>query len=88
MSASLTAPQFSRWELAAETIAVKMRWFGLVVGSVVVAASPAAAGNRPVLGAILTLGLVYAVLVDRTRVEKFAKTLTSALRALKAVRRA
>ena len=51
------------WELAAESITVRIRWFGLVVGYVLVNF----VGERPVentavLNAILTLGAVYAVL--------------------------
>jgi signal transduction histidine kinase len=52
----------SPWELAAETIAVKIRWFGLLLGFVVVNL-----GNHPldrlaVLNAILTLGTLYTLL--------------------------
>jgi signal transduction histidine kinase len=56
------AAALSRWELAAETIAVKIRWFGLLVGFVLVNTSPP--GNSPlaVLNAILALGTIYAVL--------------------------
>ena len=56
MTPPLTLP---RWELAAETIAVKIRWFGLVVGY--------AWSTRPgrehqlLLNAILALGWLYAV---------------------------
>src|SRR5438552_5816251 len=53
----------ARWELAAETIAVKIRWFGLLVGYVLVNVSPMADASRPILNAILTVGAVYA-LVD------------------------
>lgn len=51
----------SRWELAAETIAVKIRWFGLLVGYVLVNVD---SGSHPraVLNAILALGAVYALL--------------------------
>ncbi len=51
-----------RWELAAETIAVKIRWFGLLVGSLVVNAGDANP-HRSILNAILALGAVY-VIVD------------------------
>jgi signal transduction histidine kinase len=51
----------SRWELAAETIAVKIRWFGLLVGYLLVLAG-SAPGQRGVLAAILALGAVYALL--------------------------
>ncbi len=52
----------SRWELAAETIAVKMRWFGILFGYLLVNLGDAGA-HRPVLNAILLLGVGYA-LVD------------------------
>lgn len=59
-TASLTVAP-SRWELAAETIAVKMRWFGLLVGYVLV--NVGFAGRHPlILNAILALGAVYALL--------------------------
>jgi two-component system NtrC family sensor kinase len=54
-------------ELAAETITVKIRWFGLCIGYVLVnflgRESDVPQFNQPVLNAILTLGAVYA-LVD------------------------
>jgi signal transduction histidine kinase len=54
-----TSAVLSRWELAAETIAIKMRWFGLLVGyAIVLTAAPE---QRPVLHAILALGVVYAL---------------------------
>ncbi len=51
------------WELAAEAIAIRIRWFGLLVGYVLVNF----VGDRPientaVLNAILTLGAGYSVL--------------------------
>ena len=55
-------PELSRWELAAENIAVKIRWFGILFGSVLVNLGDAGE-HRLVLNAILALGLVYA-LVD------------------------
>lgn len=52
----------SRWELAAETIAVKIRWFGLLFGYLFVNLGDA--GDYPaVVNGILALGVVYA-LVD------------------------
>src|SRR6516164_8671337 len=51
----------SRWELAAETIAVKIRWFGLVVGYVMVNVQDHPLANVYALNAILCLGLAYAV---------------------------
>jgi signal transduction histidine kinase len=53
----------SPWELAAETIAVKIRWFGLLVGYVLVNLHPQDLGRQAVLNALLTLGLAY-TLVD------------------------
>ena len=55
-------PVLSRWELAAETIAVKIRWFGILFGYLLVNVGDAGA-HRPVLNAILALGVGYA-LVD------------------------
>jgi signal transduction histidine kinase len=52
----------ARWELAAENIAVKIRWFGLVVGYVLVNVSDLPDVRRPILNAILALGAVYALL--------------------------
>jgi two-component system NtrC family sensor kinase len=51
----------TRWELAAEAIAIKIRWFGLVVGYFLANFGPAGA-HRPVLNAILVLGAFYALL--------------------------
>lgn len=53
------------WELAAESITVKIRWFGVAVGYLLVnlVAGTTAPRDRAVLNAILTLGAVYA-LVD------------------------
>jgi signal transduction histidine kinase len=51
-----------RWELAAETIAVKIRWFGLLVGYVLVNIDGASADRRPILNAILTLGAAFTLL--------------------------
>jgi signal transduction histidine kinase len=50
------------WELAAETIAVKIRWFGLLVGYVLVNADGPEGTGRALLNAILALGAVYALL--------------------------
>jgi signal transduction histidine kinase len=56
-----TATTTTRWELAAETIAVKIRWFGLVVGYLLV--NLGGGGEyRPILNGILSLGALYAVL--------------------------
>src|SRR5262249_20196584 len=54
----------SGWELAAESITVKIRWFGVAAGYLLVNwFDRPGATDRPVLNAILTLGAVYA-LVD------------------------
>src|SRR5207302_5567433 len=58
---AMNAP-LSRWELAAETIAVKIRWFGILFGYLIVNVGDAGE-YRPVLNAILLLGVGYA-LVD------------------------
>ena len=55
----LTVPP--RWELAAETIAVRIRWFGLLVGYVLVSFTEPDE-HRLTLYAILSLGAVYALL--------------------------
>jgi signal transduction histidine kinase len=52
----------SAWELAAERIAVKIRWFGLIIGYVIVNVDQSAGQQRPFLNAILALGAVYALL--------------------------
>ena len=52
----------SPWELAAEGIAVKIRWFGLVVGYGLVNLGGIGGDYRPILNAILALGVVYALL--------------------------
>jgi two-component system NtrC family sensor kinase len=52
----------SPWELAAETIAVKIRWFGLLIGYVLVNLHPQDLSRQAVLNALLTLGLAYTLL--------------------------
>jgi signal transduction histidine kinase len=52
----------SRWELAAETIVVKIRWFGLLVGYVLVNLDGPDGDARAILNAILALGAIYALL--------------------------
>ncbi len=49
-----------RWELAAETIAIKIRWFGLLFGYALV--NLGGPTDRQVLNAILALGALYALL--------------------------
>ncbi|MFN4258547.1 MAG: sensor histidine kinase [Gemmataceae bacterium] len=51
----------SRWELAAEHIAVRIRWFGLLIGYVLVNVG-ASGFHQPLLNAILALGAVFALL--------------------------
>ena len=51
-------PADSRWDLSAEAIAVKIRWFGLVVGCLVANWGSETSDPRP-LNAILALGLVF-----------------------------
>jgi two-component system, NtrC family, sensor kinase len=60
MNRSIPSPQ-PRWELAAEAIAVKIRWFGLLLGYLYVnlGADPA---ELPTLNAILAVGLGYTLL--------------------------
>jgi signal transduction histidine kinase len=56
------APVPSRWELAAEQIAVRIRWFGLLVGLLVVNVEDPGDRYRLVLNAILALGAFYTLL--------------------------
>src|SRR5262249_32772561 len=51
-----------RWELAAETIAVKIRWFGLLIGYVLVNWQSRLDSDQLLLNAILSLGAVYTLL--------------------------
>jgi signal transduction histidine kinase len=51
----------SRWELAAESIAVKIRWFGLLVGFVLVNVDDYTPQGRVVPNAILALGTLYTI---------------------------
>ena len=53
--------ELSRWELAAENIAVKIRWFGILFGYVFVNLGDAGP-HQTVLNAILALGVGYAIL--------------------------
>lgn len=52
-------PELSRWELAAENIAVKIRWFGILFGYFLVNVGNAGE-HRLILNAILALGVGYA----------------------------
>jgi signal transduction histidine kinase len=49
----------SGWELAAENIAVRIRWFGLLVGLLMVNLEDQGADHRPLLNALLGLGALY-----------------------------
>jgi signal transduction histidine kinase len=52
----------ARWELAAEAIAVKIRWFGLVFGYLVVNVGQADEAHQSMLNGILALGAGFAAL--------------------------
>ncbi|MBO0698923.1 MAG: hypothetical protein J2P46_11055 [Zavarzinella sp.] len=54
-------PDVPRWDLDAEAIVVKIRWFGLLLGFVYANLGPAEA-SRPILDTILLLGLAYTLL--------------------------
>lgn len=61
MAVSPLANPFFPWELAAENIAVKIRWFGLLVGYLIVNTATENSTNLLILNGILTLGLGYAL---------------------------
>jgi signal transduction histidine kinase len=52
----------SPWELAAEGIAIKIRWFGLLVGYVLVNVTDHGPNHQAILNAILALGAIYTLL--------------------------
>lgn len=54
-------PDVPRWDLDAEAIVVKIRWFGLLLGFVYANLGPSEA-SRPILDTILLLGLAYTLL--------------------------
>src|SRR3954464_6558786 len=58
MSAAALAPTLSRWARPAETIAVKIRWFGLFLGYLYVNTA-AHDDHRLTLNAILAVGAAY-----------------------------
>ncbi len=62
LSRRQTPAPSSPWELAAETIAVKIRWFGLLVGYILVNLQPQDLSRQSVLNALLTLGLAYTLI--------------------------
>lgn len=49
----------SGWEVAAEAITLRIRWFGVVVGYLLINLLPRAGSERPLINAILTLGAAY-----------------------------
>ena len=51
----------ARWDLAAEAIAVKIRWFGLIFGFLVVNVGHAGAPQQAILNGLLALGAGFAV---------------------------
>lgn len=51
-----------RWELAAENIAVKIRWFGLIVGYLLVNLDARYDDRQLILNAILSLGTIFTLL--------------------------
>ena len=62
MPTIVPAADSPRWQLAAETIAVKIRWFGLLLGFVFVNLYHPDDGHQAILNAILALGAVYTLL--------------------------
>ncbi|RMG33390.1 MAG: two-component sensor histidine kinase [Planctomycetota bacterium] len=60
---SATPGEHLRFDLAAESITLKIRWFGVIVGYLLVNVLGETPEHRPILNAILTLGGIYA-LVD------------------------
>jgi two-component system NtrC family sensor kinase len=59
-----STPHTVRWQLDAEKVAVRIRWFGVAVGFVLVNLVDLGGGeaNPPVLNAILALGALYALI--------------------------
>jgi signal transduction histidine kinase len=49
----------NRWELAAENVAVRIRWFGLLVGCLIVNLPGPLEAHRTVLDALLAVGALY-----------------------------
>lgn len=52
----------ANWELAAEGITLRIRWFGLCIGYILVDFLDRQLVNRPLMNSILSLGAVYALL--------------------------
>jgi two-component system, NtrC family, sensor kinase len=61
-AASPTFAPPSPWELAAEAITVKIRWFGLLIGFIVVHLGDPNPQRHAILNAILALGFLYTLL--------------------------
>jgi C4-dicarboxylate-specific signal transduction histidine kinase len=61
-SSSSALPWPSRWELAAEAIVIKIRWFVVLVGYLLVNLASPADVHAPLLNAILALGAVFTLL--------------------------
>src|SRR5262245_65028041 len=59
MTTPRATAMLSRWELAAETIAVKIRWLGVLFGYLLVNLGEPV-GHRLVLNLLLALGVGYA----------------------------
>src|SRR5687767_5407003 len=63
---SPTAPALSswpsRWELAAEAIVIKIRWFGVLIGYLLVSLAGTDPNQAALLNALLALGAVYTLL--------------------------
>src|SRR5262245_28027958 len=62
MTTARAAAPLSRWDLAAETIAAKIRWFGMLFGDVLVIVGHPADACAAILNAILAVGAGYALL--------------------------
>lgn len=62
-NSALSVPRdVSGWDLAAESITVKIRWFGVVAGYVLVNLVDRPPLNRPAMNGILTIGAIYALI--------------------------
>lgn len=62
MTTIRTSEENPQWELAAEAITVRIRWFGLCVGYALVNFLGRQSLNQPAMNAILTLGAVFALM--------------------------
>ncbi len=57
-----TNPLAFHWELAAEAITVRIRWFGVCMGYILVDVLQPQMHNRPILNGILALGAAFSLL--------------------------